>query len=155
VLTMSTQCAADRPVRRRRSPGVVRRAPDPGPELCLALGVTGRLDLLNVLQSQLELFLWQGFSPPPMSLQLLDDLAQPLAFRPLSQQHRLEQVRIVRQGFGGARHQASQSRRRRPAMVFEGNSQRGSSPRRAPSSAETHAPAANPAVRATPGAGPR
>jgi hypothetical protein len=100
---MSTQCAADGPVRRRRSPGVVRRAPDPGPELCLALGVTGRLDLLNVLQSQLELFLWQGISPPPMSLQLLDDLVQPLAFRPLSQQHRLEQVRIVRQGFGGAR----------------------------------------------------
>ena len=56
--------------------------------------MTGRLDLLNVLQSQLELFLWQGFSPPPepMSLQLLDDLAQPLAFRPLGQQHRLERA---------------------------------------------------------------
>ena len=76
--------------------------------------MTGRLDLLDVLQSQLELFLRQGFSPPPepMSLQLLDDLTQPLAFRPLGQQHRLEQVGIVRQGFGGAPHQASESRRR-------------------------------------------
>jgi hypothetical protein len=45
-------------------------------DLRLALGVPGRLDLLDILQSQLELFLRQGFCPPPepVSLQLFDDL---------------------------------------------------------------------------------
>jgi len=41
-----------------------------------------------------------------MPLQLLDDLAQPLALRPLGQQHRLEHVGVVGKGFDGARHGA-------------------------------------------------
>jgi hypothetical protein len=46
--------------------------------------------------------------PGPSSrlpLQLLDDLAQPLAFRSLGEQHRLEHVSVVGEGFGGGRHQ--------------------------------------------------
>ena len=62
----------------------------------LALGLAGRLDLFGLLQAQLELFLGQGLGPAAkaMTLQLLDDLAQPLALRPLGQHHRLEQVGI-------------------------------------------------------------
>ena len=79
-----------------------------GRDLRLALGVPGRLELLDILQSQLELFRRQGFCPPPepVSLQLFDDLTQPLAFRPLGQQHRLEQVGVVGEDFGGVRHNA-------------------------------------------------
>jgi len=41
----------------------------------LALGLTGRVNLLDILQAQLELFLWQALSPAAkaMPLQLLDD----------------------------------------------------------------------------------
>ena len=61
--------------------------------------MTGRLDLLDILQSQLKLFRRQGFSPPPepVSLQLLDDLTQPLALAPLGKQHRFQRLGIVRQ----------------------------------------------------------
>jgi hypothetical protein len=42
-------------------------------------------------------------------LELLDDLAQPIALGALGQQHRLELVGIVRQGFAGLRHTAMES----------------------------------------------
>ena len=67
-----------------------------------------RLDLFSLLQAQLKLFLGQGLGPAAkaMPLQLLDDLAQPLAFRPLGEQHRLEPVGVVGEGFDGGRHEA-------------------------------------------------
>jgi hypothetical protein len=74
----------------------------------LGLGLTGRLDLFGLLQAQLELFLGLGLGPASkaMPLQLLDDLAQPLAFRPITQQHRREHVGVVEKSFDGGRHEA-------------------------------------------------
>jgi len=76
--------------------------------LLLALDLAGRLDLFSLLQAQLKLFLGQGFGPSAkaMPLQLLDDLAQPFALRPLGQQHRLERVGFVGEGFDGGCHEA-------------------------------------------------
>jgi len=56
----------------------------------------------------LELFLGQalGSASKAMTLQLLDDQAQPLALGTLGKQHRLEQVGIVGKDFGGGRHEA-------------------------------------------------
>jgi hypothetical protein len=98
---MGRQCAPVRP-----APGDARFAL--GRCRLLALGLAGRLDLFGLLQAQLELFLGQGLGPAAkaMTLQLLDDLAQPLALRPLGQHHRLEQVGIVWQDFGDAPHGA-------------------------------------------------
>ena len=89
---------------RRRAARALRSAGAASSLSCLA----GRLDLFGLLQAQLELFLGQGLGPPAkaMPLQLLDDLAQPLAFRPLSQQHRLEHVGVVGESFDGGRHEA-------------------------------------------------
>jgi hypothetical protein len=50
-----------------------------------------------------------GTSPEAVTLQLLDDMAQPIALGTLGQQHRLELVGIVRQGFAGLRHKAMES----------------------------------------------
>jgi hypothetical protein len=77
----------------------------------LILGVAGGLDLLGLLQAELQLLLGQALGPPPeaMPLQFLDDLAQPLAFCLLGQQHRLEQVRVVGEGCSRARHGPSES----------------------------------------------
>jgi len=71
------------------------------------LRLAGGLDLLGLLQPELQLLLGQALGPPPKAipLQLRDDLAQPFAFRALGQQHRLEQVGVVGEGFG-ARHDA-------------------------------------------------
>jgi hypothetical protein len=77
----------------------------------LGIGIAGGLDLLGLLQAKLQLFFRQalGTAPKAIPLQFLDDLAQPLAFRPLGQQHRLEQVWVVGEGCGGAPHTASES----------------------------------------------
>src|SRR5258707_6215908 len=44
-----------------------------------------------------------------MTLELPNDLAQPLALDPLGDQHRLEQAGIVRQGIGLHAHERSES----------------------------------------------
>jgi hypothetical protein len=44
-----------------------------------------------------------------MTLELPDDLAQPIALQPLGDQHRLEQAGVVRQGIGLHAHQRSES----------------------------------------------
>jgi hypothetical protein len=61
------------------------------------LGVPGRLELLGLFQSQQELVLGQalGAAAEAVTLESLDDLAQPLALGPLLQEHRLEQARVV------------------------------------------------------------
>jgi hypothetical protein len=79
-----------------------------GGGLLLALGLTCRLDLLGLLQRQLELLLGQALGPATeaMTLELRDDLTQPLALCPLGEQHRLEHAGIVGKGVGGGRHEA-------------------------------------------------
>jgi hypothetical protein len=59
--------------------------------------VPSRLDLLGLFQSQQELILGQalGAAAEAVTLQGLDDLAQPLALGALLQKHRLEQARVV------------------------------------------------------------
>ena len=63
----------------------------------LGLGVPGRLDLLGFFQSQQELIFGQtlGAAAEAVTLQGLDDLAQPLALGALLQEHRLQQARVV------------------------------------------------------------
>ena len=58
---------------------------------------TGR-NLLNVLETEQHLLLGKRLCLPAkaMTLQLLDDLAQPLALVRLGQQHRLQRLGIVR-----------------------------------------------------------
>ena len=84
-----------------------------GRNVLLDLGLALGFDLLDLLEAELQLFLWQAFraASKPMPLQLLDNLAQPLALRSLRQQHRLEQVGVVRQGCGAC-HMPSESRHR-------------------------------------------
>ena len=55
-------------------------------------------DLLDVLEAQQHLFLRKRLRPPAkaMTLQFLDDLAQPLALVPLGKQHRLQRLGIIR-----------------------------------------------------------
>ena len=64
------------------------------------LGVPSRLELLGLFQSQQELVLRQalGAAAEAVTLQGLDDLAQPLALGPLLQEHRLQQARVVGKG---------------------------------------------------------
>jgi hypothetical protein len=73
--------------------------------------MTGCLDLLCLLESELQLIHRQAFGTPSeaVTLELLDDLAQPIALGTLGQQHRLEQIGIIRQGFAGVRHPARES----------------------------------------------
>jgi hypothetical protein len=54
-------------------------------------------DLLDIFQSQQQLVFGQCLGPAAkaMTLQLLDDLTQPLTLSPLGQEHGFEQVRIV------------------------------------------------------------
>jgi hypothetical protein len=66
---------------------------------CLVLTGLGRgRDLLDVLEAQQHLFLGKRLCLPAkaMTLQFLDDLAQPLALVPLGQQHRLQRLGIIR-----------------------------------------------------------
>jgi hypothetical protein len=74
----------------------------------LALGEIRRLDLLGLLQTQKKLILGQtlGSAAEPMTLQLLDDLAQPLTLGTLGQHHRLEQARVVRKRLRGRAHES-------------------------------------------------
>jgi len=44
-----------------------------------------------------------------MTLQLLDDLTEPIVLRPLRNQHRLERARVVRKCIRGDRHRGSKS----------------------------------------------
>jgi len=57
----------------------------------LDLGMTGCLDLLCLLESELQLIHRQAFgaSAEAVTLELFDDLAQPIALGTLGQQHRL------------------------------------------------------------------
>jgi hypothetical protein len=72
-------------------------------------GFARRFDLLDVFQAQQHLVLGQRFRPAAeaMSLQLLDDLAQPFALAPLGQQHRFQRLKIIRQCV--ARHEQARS----------------------------------------------
>ena len=65
-------------------------------------GLVGGRRLLGILERKLQLIVGQALGPPAeaMTLELPDDLAQPLALRPLGDQHRLEQGGIVGQGSG-------------------------------------------------------
>src|SRR5438552_362360 len=85
-----------------------------GRDFLLVFGVTGGFDLLGLLQAELQLLFGQALGPAAkaMPLQFFDDLAQPLAFGSLGQQHRLEQVGIVGESYSRARHAASESRSR-------------------------------------------
>jgi hypothetical protein len=78
------------------------------------LGVPSRLDLLGLFQSQQELILGQalGAAAEAVTLQGLDDLAQPLALGALLQEHRLERARIV--GKPGSREGHEQIRSELP-----------------------------------------
>src|SRR5437879_1716679 len=66
---------------------------------CLVLAGfrTGR-NLLDVLETEQHLLLRKRLCLPAkaMTLQLLDDLAQPLALMPLRKQHRLQRLGIIR-----------------------------------------------------------
>jgi hypothetical protein len=79
--------------------------------LLLGRGLARRCFLLGILQRKLKLILGQALGPAPeaMTLELPDDLAQPIALHPLGDQHRLEQARIVRQGIGLHTHPRSES----------------------------------------------
>jgi len=70
--------------------------------------VTGRLDLLGLLQPQEKLVLGQALGPAPeaVTLQLLDDLAEPVALCTLGQEHRLEQAGVVRKRLCRRAHEA-------------------------------------------------
>lgn len=65
----------------------------------LALGVGGRLDLLDLLQAELELVDWQAIGPrtEAVTLQLLDDLAKPLALGTFREEQALEKSGVVSQ----------------------------------------------------------
>lgn len=93
-----------------------------GPTSCctrLALGwvlllrrrLARRRFLLGILQRKLQLIFGQALGPPPeaMTLELPDDLAQPLALDPLGDQHRLEQAGIVGKSISRRDHPASES----------------------------------------------
>lgn len=77
----------------------------------LRSSLTRRRFLLGIFQRQLQLILRQALGPPPeaMSLELPDDLAQPLALDPLGDHHRLEQAGIVGKSVSGRGHNASES----------------------------------------------
>ena len=77
-----------------------------GRNLLLGLGMACCFDLFRLLESEVQLILGQalGTASEAVTLQLLDDLAQPIALGTLGKQHRLELIRIVRQGCGGLRH---------------------------------------------------
>src|ERR1700719_2038539 len=79
-----------------------------GGTLVLA-GLAGGCDLFDVFQAEQHLLLGQRLRPAAkaVSLQLLDDLTQPLALVPLGKQHRLQRLDIVREVI--ARHQCSRS----------------------------------------------
>ena len=82
-----------------------------GRHLLLGLGMTARFDLFRLLESELQLILGQalGTASEAVTLELLDDLAQPIALGTLGQQHCLELVGIIRQGVAGLRHTAMES----------------------------------------------
>ncbi len=63
-------------------------------------------DLLDLFESKQQLIFRQGLGPATeaMTLQFLDDLAQPLALGALGHEHHLEQVRIIRESVRRAGH---------------------------------------------------
>jgi hypothetical protein len=75
------------------------------------MGVPGGLDLLGFFQSQQELVLGQALGAPSetVTLESLDDLAQPLALGALLQKHHLQQAGIVRKGRSGRGHKRMRS----------------------------------------------
>jgi hypothetical protein len=77
----------------------------------LARGLIRCRCLLSILQRKLELVLQQALRPPAeaMTLELANDLAQPLTLELFGDQHRLEQAGVIRQGIGLRAHQRSGS----------------------------------------------
>jgi hypothetical protein len=73
----------------------------------LALRMVRGFDLLDFLKREQQLIFRQGLSPTAeaMTLQFLDDLTQPLALGSLGHEHRLEQVRIIRERGHRAGHE--------------------------------------------------
>ena len=71
-----------------------------------------RLDLLDLLEPEQQLLRRQNLGPAPeaVTLHLPDDLAQPLALRPLREQHLLQHAGIVGKCFGDDRHGMIESR---------------------------------------------
>ena len=72
----------------------------------LVLGFLSGFSLFGLFQSQQQLILGQalGAATEAVTLHRLDDLLQPLGPRPLSQEHGLEQIRIVGESLRRAGH---------------------------------------------------
>src|SRR4051812_19642665 len=86
---------------------------------CLVLtGFCTGYDLLDVLEAEQHLFFRQRLRLPAkaMTLQFLDDLAQPLALVPLGQQHRLQRFGIIRKVIA---HRQIRAYSRRPGDVLD------------------------------------
>jgi hypothetical protein len=69
-------------------------------------GLTRGLDLLGLFQPKQQLILRQrlGSSAKAMALEFSNDLKKPFVLHALSEQHRLQRVRIVGKRFGHRRH---------------------------------------------------
>ena len=74
----------------------------------LETGVLGRRDLLGLFKSKEELILRQalGAAAEAVTLQGLDDQAQPLGIGALLHQQRLERAGVVREGRSRGGHEA-------------------------------------------------
>ena len=72
----------------------------------LVLGVRGGLSLFGLFEPEQQLILRQalGAATEAVTLHRLDDLLQPFSARPLSQDHGLEQIRIVGESLRRAGH---------------------------------------------------
>src|SRR6266576_1871216 len=106
TISIRGKCAGNAPRLPRRLRA--RAIRPPGGTLVL-VGLVGGCDLFDIFQAQQHLLLGQRLRPAAksVSLQLLDDLTQPLALVPLGKQHRLQRLDIVREVI--ARHQCSRS----------------------------------------------
>lgn len=76
--------------------------------LSLVLSMAGGLGLLDLFEREQQLIFRQGLgaATEAVTLQFLDDLAQPLALGALGQEHCLEQIAIVGQSGGCGGHEA-------------------------------------------------
>ena len=75
------------------------------------LGLVARRSLLDVFEPEQHLIFGQRLGTPAkaMTLQLLDDLTQPIVLRPLRNQHRLQRAGIVGKCIRRDRHGGSRS----------------------------------------------
>jgi hypothetical protein len=103
-----------RQVRRQRSPlqaTLGRPACPLGRIGRINLGLITRRILLDIFEPEQHLVFGQCLGTPPkaMTLQLLDDLTEPIVLRPLRNQHRFERAWVVRKCICGDRHHGSRS----------------------------------------------